>query len=301
MNVIVIGIGALGCLFAGRLSPHAAVTMLGHWPEQVQALRAKGLTMIDPAGETSMIPVRVVTKPAGLPPADLALVLVKSYQTARAAAQAATVLGEKGVALTLQNGIGNQETLAAAVGAGRAFVGTTSEGANIVRPGVVRHAGYGETYLGGAAMQRVAGLFQAAGFRTELVDNVDGLLWGKLAVNAGINPLTALLRVPNGYLAENPAAQALMVAAAQETAAVAQAQGISLPYADAGQQALNVAQATAANQSSMLQDVQNGRQTEIEAITGAVVHAGRAAGVPTPVNSLLLQMAKANFPNDRIA
>ena len=163
MNVIVIGIGALGCLFAGRLVPHADVTMLGHWPEQVQALRASGLTMIDPAGETSTIPVRVASEPAGLPAADLVLVLVKSYQTARAAAEVAAVLGEEGVVLTLQNGIGNRETLAAAVGTGRAFAGTTSEGANIVRPGVVRHAGYGQTYLGGAAMRPVAALFQTAG------------------------------------------------------------------------------------------------------------------------------------------
>lgn len=296
MRVLVIGIGAMGCLFAGRLSPCAEVTMLGRWPEQVRALRENGLTLIDPAGETSTIPVQVATETAGLPPVDLVLVLVKSYQTERAAQQAAAVLGEEGVVLTLQNGIGNREKLAAAVGPGRALAGTTSDGANVVRPGVVRHAGYGQTYLGGERLRPVVDLFRAAGFRTEVTDNVQGLLWGKLAVNAGINPLTALLRLPNGYLAENPTARALMIAAADETATVAQAKGIVLADADAGQRALEVAQATAENFSSMLQDVQNGRETEIEAITGAVVRAGREAGVPVPVNTLLYHMCRANFP-----
>ena len=205
------------------------------------------------------------------------------------------VLSPNGMALTLQNGVGNLERLTAVLGQNRASLGITSEGAALLEPGVLRHAGSGHTTIADASEaaippQEIVALFQAAGFATSLSANVDGLVWGKLAVNAGINPLTAVLQVPNGFLAENDAARALMTLAAQEVAAVAAAQNIQLPFADAAAQALAVAQATAANQSSMRQDLMNGRPTEIEAICGAVVAAGQRLGVATPVN-LVLQTA----------
>ena len=139
----------------------------------------------------------------------------------------------------------------------------------------------------------LAALLRQAGFTTHLVEHVDSLVWGKLAVNAGINPLTALLNVPNGYLAQDPRARRIMMAAAAETAAVAAAQGIPLPYASAPQRALAVAQATAANHSSMLQDVRQGRPTEIEAICGAIARVGQQWSVPTPVNTALWRLVKA--------
>jgi 2-dehydropantoate 2-reductase len=138
----------------------------------------------------------------------------------------------------------------------------------------------------------VANLFNQAGLTTHLVDNVDGLVWGKLAVSCGINPLTALLGVPNGFLAENESAKQVMMAAARETAVVAQTLDITLPFPDAGQRALEVAQATAANHSSMLQDISRGAPTEIEAICGAVIKYGRNAHIPTPINEKLLQLVR---------
>ncbi len=296
MNITIVGIGALGCLFAGRLANLANVWMLGHWPEQVHALQQDGLTLLEPAGGESHFAVQVTDDPTVPPPADLLLVLVKSYQTAQAIAQAKALLAPEGLVLTLQNGLGNLEQIAAVVGAERAALGTTSEGAAVVRPGVVRHAGRGLTHLAGEQLRPVASLFQAAGFNTHLVDqaDVDSLLWGKLAVNAGINPLTALLRRPNGYLLENEAARQLMETAANETATVAAAQGIPLPYASAAERAAEVAQATAANLSSMLQDVLNGRPTEIDAICGAIVRLGHEHGVPVPTNELLLRLIEAN-------
>jgi 2-dehydropantoate 2-reductase len=118
------------------------------------------------------------------------------------------------------------------------------------------------------------------------------LIWGKLAVNAGINPLTGLLQVPNGYLATNAVARSLMNKAAKETEAVASAQNIALPYADAAEQALQVAQATATNRSSMAQDVARGAPTEIDSICGAIVRFGRELHISTPVNQALLQLIR---------
>ncbi|HUM69568.1 MAG TPA: 2-dehydropantoate 2-reductase, partial [Chloroflexota bacterium] len=290
-------------LFGAHLHPLADVTLLGEWPEQLAALREDGLLveMADGYGRdrTYRTPLRATNIIADVAPADLALILVKSHKTAAAANVACQLLADDGLTLTLQNGLGNLETLAHELTPHPAALGITSAGAAMAGPGHVRVAGMGHTYLApptgpGAriTLAEVAALFQQAGFPTDLTDNPISLVWGKLAINAGINPLTALLRVPNGYLAENPAAQAIMFQAASEAAAVAQAQGIKLPYPDAAHRALDVARGTATNQSSMLQDILRGARTEIEAICGAVVRYGREYHIPTPANEVLLREVK---------
>ena len=130
-------------------------------------------------------------------------------------------------------------------------------------------------------------MLNMAGMAAELTNDVRSLQWGKLAVNAGINALTAILGVPNGFLAVNEQARQIMCAAAEETASVASALGIKLPYADACEQVTYVARSTAENISSMLQDVLRGAPTEINAINGAVAERGRRLGLLTPVNDLL--------------
>ena len=175
--------------------------------------------------------------------------------------------------------------------------GVTSEGATLIEPGVVRHAGVGITYLAKTndSEQRLAefaALLRKAQFETHLINSPESLIWGKLAVNAGINPLTGLLQVPNGYLATHSVARRLMNKAAKETEAVALAQDIILPYEDAAEQALMVAQATATNRSSMAQDVARGAPTEIDSICGAIVDFGWKLGIPTPVNKALLQLVR---------
>jgi len=140
---------------------------------------------------------------------------------------------------------------------------------------------------------------QAAGFKVENVADPDSLLWGKLVINAAINPLTAILRVPNGELLAHSTAGALMYAAANEAAAVAIALGVHLPYPDPSAAAEAVARRTANNRSSMLQDVLRGAPTEIDAICGAIVQAGEGLGVPTPVNLTLWQLVKAMSEEDQ--
>ncbi len=297
MKVAVIGVGAMGCLFAARLHSRAELVMLGNWPQQVAAIREHGLELVAPDGRRTHHTLAITSHPAAAAPADLALILVKSRQTERAAAWAKEVLAPDGLALTLQNGLGNLEMLTAVLGQSQTALGVTSAGANVARPGQVRHAGWGVTHLAAAPetaarLEQTAALFRAARFETHLTGSVAGLVWGKLAVNSGINPLTALLDVPNGFLAENETARRLMELAAAETAAVAAAQGIQLPFPDAGQRALAVAQATAANSSSMRQDARRGADTEIEAICGAVVRVGRELAVPTPINQALLTWVK---------
>lgn len=170
----------------------------------------------------------------------------------------------------------------------------------MLRAGAVRHAGRGHTYFAikegmRRRLEGVAALFGEAGFSTSLVDDALSLIWGKLAVNAGINPLTALLQRPNGYLVGNSHAVDIMSRAATEVAAVASALNIELPYADAAVRTAEVARATSANRSSMAQDIARGMPTEVDQITGKVTEYGRRTGVPTPVNEALLLLVRAQI------
>lgn len=303
MRIVIIGVGAMGSLFAGRISPLTEVVMLGNWPEQLATLNEQGLRMIHPDGRESTIKVRATNDTRAAGQADLALVLVKGWQTERAAGQAKEIVGDSGLALTLQNGLGNLEILAETVGESRASLGVTSEGATMIGPGVVRHAGKGLTHLAttpetAGRLEEIAGLFNSAGFTTHLVESATSLVWGKLAVNAGINPLTALLQVPNGYLYENPIARDLMCQAAEETAAVAHALGIELPFESASERTIEVAKATATNRSSMAQDIARGMPTEIDTISGAISRYGQKAGVQTPINNVLIRLVKAQIESD---
>jgi 2-dehydropantoate 2-reductase len=289
----------MGSLFGSRLTEAgASVTAFGNWMEQIETVQRQGLTISYPDGRQTHHSLRITNNLADLPPADIALILVKSYQTERAARQAAQVLKPHGLAITLQNGLGNLEKLVEAVGPQRATLGVTAQGATVRAPGHLYYAGQGPTHLAHLPghekrLKALAAWFNAAGLETTLVDNADSLVWGKLAINAGINPLTALLEVPNGALAEDERLSQVMAAAANEVAQIAAAQGINLPYADAARRTAEVSRATATNRSSMLQDVSRAAPTEIEAISGAVVRFGRRLGIPTPVNEFLLGLVKA--------
>jgi len=293
-KVVIAGTGAMACLFGARLAPHADVTLLGTWPEGLAALRAGGVRLREADDSEQQIDVGVSADPSQCTGATMALVLVKSWQTERAATQLTECLDADGVALTLQNGLGNLEILQQVLGAERAALGVTTTGATLLGPGHVRAGGDGPTHLGPhPRLDPLCALLRRAGFAIKLADDLQALLWGKLAINAGINPLTAILRVPNGALCELPHARSLMQAAAVETSRVAAALSVRLPIDDVAAAVLDVAFRTASNHSSMLQDIQRRAPTEIDAISGAVVRHAEAQGIAAPVNWALWNLVRA--------
>jgi 2-dehydropantoate 2-reductase len=292
-SILIVGTGALACLFAARLAPYSDVTMLGTWPEGIQALQKHGVRLVEEEGEIAF-PVKATSDPTDCAESKFAIVLVKSWQTDRAAEQLSQCLHPEGIALTLQNGYGNLQKLQAILGSERAALGITTSGATLLGPGKVRPGGKGPIQvLPQTKLQSLVEQLKKAGFDVEESDDLDSLVWGKLVINAGINPITALLQIPNGALLEQSDAHALMEAAALETAAVAEALGVSLPYDDPVKRVEEVAKMTAPNHSSMYQDVQRGAPTEVEAISGAIVQEGERAGVPTPVNKVILHLIRA--------
>jgi 2-dehydropantoate 2-reductase len=310
-SLAIVGVGALGCLFGSLLSSRVEgssaaagctsatqVWLLGSRSEHLERVQRCGVTVVHLDGRQQRYYLAVTADMAQIPKADVVLILVKSHQTERAAHQAARIVKPTGTVISLQNGLGNLSVLAEVCGPRRVTAGVTLQGAYLLAPGEVRHAGSGPTYVGviparERQLREVVGFLCASGLETVLVEDVDSLLWSKLAVNAAINPLTALLGIPNGQLLAQEKRRRLVAAAAHEVARVAEAQGIALPFADAAKQAFQVCRTTADNRSSMLQDIQRGVPTEIDAICGAVVRLGRQLGLATPVNAALYQLVKA--------
>ena len=300
MKIAIIGPGALGCLLGAMLFEAGEdVRLVDYRPDRVDLLRRQGLRLRTPAGGD-----RQVAVPIGLPdeagPADLTIVAVKAYRTRAAALALRLLMAAGGMALTLQNGLGNLEILAAEVGPARLLAGVALLGVTREAEGQIILAGRGPVIIGipkgsqvsPAERSRVAAALRRAGLDCREEPQIELALWEKLLVNVGINPLTALLRVPNGALPELPEAWSLAVAAAREAQAVARAAGLELNL-DPEERLRQVCTATAANRSSMLQDVLAGRETEIEALNGQVAARGAALGVATPVNELFTRLLRA--------
>lgn len=297
MKTAIIGAGAMGCLFGGLLTESGAdVTLVDVRQEQVDTLNEKGLSF-EWRGETRTIAVKATTDPGSIGSADLAIIFVKSLHTPAAAQTAAGLLADGGFALTMQNGMGNADILAEAVGAERVIAGTTAHGATLLGPGHVRHAGRSTTLIGMwdsddiAPAEKTAAFFTRAGIETDVSENIRSVVWNKLLVNIGINAITALTGIRNGELMDLPQTRELAVTAVEEAAAVARALGIEVA-ADAVDRMLGVARDTAANRSSMGQDVDSRRLTEIGAINGFVVREADRLGMEVPVNRTLTTLVE---------
>jgi len=299
MKIVIIGAGAMGGLFAFLLSAaKETVAVVDVWGEHIETIAKKGLSLEGDAETLVEHPV-ALTSVDGLSPADLILIFVKSAMTREAAQSALQILGPSSRVLTLQNGLGNAEIIAEVVGKERVMAGTTAQGATLLGPGRIRNGGRGDTHIGclaGAAdefCRETARVFSRAGIPTVAEDEVQPLIWGKLVVNVGINALTALLKLRNGQLADFYETRELVEMAVAEAVQVAAASGVILPYENAVSKVMATAKATSANRSSMLQDILNGRKTEIDAINGALVREGERYGVATPVNRTLTLLVRS--------
>lgn len=291
-GILILGTGALATLFAARLGQTGMpVTMLGHWPQALRSLNREGARLLLPEGQELSAPVRALSSPEEAGVFGLALVLLKAWQTPRAGRQLQTCLAADGLALTLQNGLGNLEILRSFLGSERCALGVCTLGAALLGPGLTRLGGEGTLSLQAhPRLGPMETLLRAASFPVNIFPDAAPLVWGKLVVNSAINPLTALLQISNGELLRRPGLRALMGALACETAAVARAGKILLPFDDPVAAVEQVAQRTAVNHSSMAQDVQRGAPTEIEAICGAVVRAAKEWGQSAPLNWAMWQL-----------
>ncbi len=298
MKIAIIGAGAMGCLYGGKLSTLDGnqVFLVDVWKDHVDAINNRGLIMEEGESQLLMDKVKAVTNAEDVGICDLAIIFVKSTLTGEAVKSNSAVFGPSTLVLTLQNGLGNIELIEKELGRQNIIAGTTAHGATMLGPGKMRHAGVGKTIIGeltGEKTQRLnelAKLFDQAGLEGEISDNVMGLLWDKLLVNVGINSLTALAEIHNGEILDYPELERILESSVGEAHSIALAKGIKLQHEDPIGHTKAVCKATATNKSSMFQDIIKGKITEIAMINGAVCREGESIGIATPVNSLLTNL-----------
>jgi 2-dehydropantoate 2-reductase len=293
-DLLIVGSGAMALLFGARLAAAGEnLTFLGTWQDGLEAIKFKGIEVVSEDEEIYQVS-RVVDKPGEITDCRLALVLVKSWQTERAAKQLLEILSPDGLALTLQNGVGNLQILTKHLGPERTAQGVTTYGATLLGPGKVRPAGEGLISLQEhPRLPEMIEILRRSGLAVQQVPDLTSLIWGKLIINVAINPLTALLEIRNGRLLESEATRIMMGKAAREAAEVAKKMGINIEFSDPSQAAEAVAFATSENKSSMYQDIDRGAPTEIDVLCGVVSKEGENHQVPTPVNDLFWSLIKA--------
>jgi 2-dehydropantoate 2-reductase len=295
MNVVVVGAGAMGGSYGGllALSGHE-VSLIDAWPEHVVAIGRDGLRLEGVRGE-HVVRLQAATAAAGSGFADVVICFVDSNHTAEAAATAARVLKPEGFAITFQNGIGNVEALQAELGAGGVLGGSSMCSAAVRGPGHVVLTHHAPTSLGeidGRDSERaraLAAALVAAGFETKVVPDVVATIWTKFALNCCINALCATTGLRLGELARLPRLDAFQSRVIDEVLEVVAAKGLTL--ADPDLRATVKGHCWSKfSRPSMLQHVEAGKRTEIEALNGALVREAEALGIPVPYNQSLVAL-----------
>ena len=307
-NVItIVGTGALASFFAGYLSRDESrhtyeLFVYGSWKQQIEAIQSNGLQIRELDGSIGLYHLKITDIIDEIPPSDIVILLVKSYQTAAKVVEIERILKNHGTCITLQNGLGNREKIAAVIGASRTVTGITYQGVRTVAPGIIAHTGWGDTLIKSDPANRhhieyLTTCLTDTNIKTIMSPDIDMHVWKKLAINAAINPLTALLEISNGDLLVDRRLTGLMRLVVMETVAVANQFGIVLNDKNLYDELLDVCRRTATNHSSMYQDLQRGAETEIESINGEIRRLGGSHGIDVPVNRFLIEQMALKYSN----
>ena len=297
ISVAVVGAGAMGCLFAARMAEAGArVTVVDVDANRLAAIRAEGIQLTDDAG-TRAVRVHAALAPDVAGPIDLLLLFTKGMHSTAAIASIAHLRDCSPIALTLQNGIGNAEQLAATFGADHVLMGTALIPADLTGPRAVETHGFASLQLGAFAgadasiVDRVGDLLERSGFEVRRPATIMIAVWQKLAFNAALNAIGMICGVPNAGL-DNPSGRRIARAVVDETVAVAASKGMTLDRDHILAQVDAALREHGAHKASMLQDREAGRPSEIKTINGQIAAEGKRAGVATPVCDTLADLVR---------
>ncbi len=293
MRIGIMGAGAVGTYVGALLADRNDVVLIGR-PAVADCISDRGIRV---SGRTEMhVRPEASADPGDLKGCDIVLLTVKAYDTAEAAG---LVAGAEPMAMlvTLQNGMDNDEAVARTAPGLRSCAAITSFGVTFEGPGHVRHAGEGSTVLGRMACspseaRTVADQLSEGGLPMEWVDNIRGHVWLKGIVNHCINPLTVIHRCRNGVLLEHEEFRQQMKRLCAEAISVVNAATVHLPADDVLGRVAEVARLTADNKSSMLQDVDRGKRTEIDHITGYIIRTAKLHGLEMPLSEFVYYEVK---------
>lgn len=298
MKIAVIGAGAMGSIYGGRLSLHNEVCLVDTKQEVVNTVNEQGLRL-EENGEDIVFRPKATTNSSEFGTADLVILFVKALFSKAALTGNRGLIGPDTYLLTLQNGSGHEDILGEFVSQDHIIIGTTEDQGTVLGMAHIRHGGAGNTNLGmlvpdeKGILGTLKETFDACGFHVKLHENIQQLIWNKLFTNVSLSALTAVLQVKMGFIAENEHAFAMTKRLIHEAAEVAHAMGL-----EADEEAL-IASVEATSKrtpdgvTSICADLEKGRRTEVDTISGSVVRAAKKVGVEAPCHEFLVHMIHA--------
>ena len=299
MKIVIIGAGAMGCLYGAYLSRNHEVIMLDSFDKQVEAINQNGITVLEEDGrEENFKNVKACISGEYKEAADLVVVFVKSTFTEDALRDNKKLFGDKTLVMTLQNGAGNDRKIAKYVNKKNIIIGTSKHNSVNMGGGKVRHSGSGETTIGSNLennknLDKIQAILEDCGFKVEKTNDIQRVIWSKLFVNLSINTFTAITRAPIGSMIENKYAWDFAEKMICEAVDVAEADGTHFSYREVLNMVHHVCEDAGKGYSSMSQDVMNCRLTEIDAINGAIVEQAKLYNVKVHYNSLIVDLIHA--------
>ncbi|MDE4084277.1 2-dehydropantoate 2-reductase [Planococcus maritimus] len=296
MKILIVGAGAMACLTGGKLKASGEeVRLYNRLNSHVEAINEQGLRIVEKDNSVTQIKLEVVQDVKDDEQVDILLVLLKAQANEAVLGKLRGKLSEKTLIITMQNGIGNAETIQQLFPLNTVVSGTLGHGASVEQDGTILHRGWGTNYLGNVEQGTPSNTLEAfsrklteAGMKTEVSADVKAVIWNKLFVNAAFNSVTALTRLKNGDILNTPEGEDLLRAVTKEAVLVARAEGVDADAEAVIEECLRMGrQDIGSNKSSMLMDVLKKRQTEIDVINGGIVKLGIKHGIETPVNASL--------------
>ncbi len=294
MKIAVVGVGGVGGYFGGRLAQAGHELYLVARGAHLAAIRAHGLHVESVLGDFTVQPAAATASPAELGPVDLVLVGVKTWQLADLAPTLVPLIGPQTMVLPLLNGVEAAPTLAASLGAEHVLGGLCRIIAAIVAPGLIRHSGVEPAILFGELDNQLSPrtialreTLLAAGIHGEIPADIHAAIWQKFMLVCTWSGLGAITRVPIGAWRSLPGTRTLAMRVLEEVAALAVARGVALAPDTAATTLAYLDTVPAIGTASLQRDLMEGRPSELEAQTGAVVRLGAAMSLPTPVNAFI--------------
>jgi 2-dehydropantoate 2-reductase len=292
-----IGSGAMGSVYGGLLADAAFdVTLIDPREDHIGRVQRDGVIVEGVRGR-HVVRVPAVFSHTGLPPADFTIIFTDANATKDAARTAKAVLKPEGFALTLQNGIGNVESLIAELSAARVIAGVTMNSGALPEPGRAAYTNAGMTSIGELdgrvtpRIEEVARMLNQAGIQTEVVSDPMSQIWTKFVLNCAINSLTAVTGLRSGEMYRTPEVNALQDRVLDEILAVVERKGIKLAEPDMRKK-IKAHCRVRYNRPSMMQHVERGQRTEIDALNGALVREAKALGIAVPYNEAIVAVVK---------
>jgi 2-dehydropantoate 2-reductase len=301
-KIVVNGAGAMGGLFGGLLAEGGLdVTLVDTWPDHIAAIKANGLKIVGVGGDRA-VPVKATADPSEIRDADIVLFQCKAFANEAAARGVKHLFKGKTVAITFQNGLGNEETLGRILGDENVIGGLTAQAGLVEGPGVVRNFGDLPTTIGemkGGVSERTAAIakaFTQHGLPTKASAEIKRDKWKKLLGNVALGAISAVTDFRSVEIMRVPELKEIVFRTVDEAAAVAKAEGVALDVAEAREVLMKLVDTsgggTGNSKSSMREDIIRRRPTEIDTIHGAVARLARKHGIATPTIDTMVALVK---------